>query len=353
VSEARIDRLRARLEPLAAAAFLVTAPVNVRYLTGFESSNAAVLVTPDDTLLFTDGRYIEAARAVTGVDARLADRNLSFELGEHLAELTSGPVAIEGNRLTVADQGRIAKSGLELTCVEREVERLRATKDPDELDAIRAAAAILSEAFERLAATTLVGATEREVAWRLERTMREDLGADALAFDIIVGAGPNGALPHHHPGDRPIGTGELVVVDAGCMVGGYCSDCTRTFATGAVPPDLVAAYEACRDVQASMLDLVRAGAEARAIDDAHRAAVEAAGYEVLHGLGHGVGLEIHEEPRLHKVSTDTLAAGHVVTVEPGVYLAGRAGVRIEDLVVVTDDGAEILTPVTKELVTVA
>ncbi|MEZ5099538.1 MAG: Xaa-Pro peptidase family protein [Thermoleophilia bacterium] len=350
---ARVDRLRARLDALEAGAFLVLGGTNVRYLTGFRSSNAALLVDRERTLLVTDGRYAEAARAVEDVELLLADRHLAFELGQRLAELTGGPVAFEADHVTYADHQRIAACGLELKPAEKEVERLRAVKDAPELDAIRRSAALLDEAFARLAQERLVGRTELEVARWLERLLREELGAEGLSFDPIVGGGPNGALPHHHPGERPIGANELVVVDAGCVVDGYCSDCTRTFATGPLDDELARAYETCRQVQADALAQVRAGAVCADLDLAVREALGAAGYEVLHGLGHGVGLEIHEEPRLAKTSKDTLVAGNVVTVEPGVYLAGRGGVRVEDLVIVTGGGAEVLSPFRKDLVTVS
>ena len=188
--------------------------------------------------------------------------------------------------------------------------------------------------------------------WWVERTLREE-GADAMAFDPIVGSGPNAALPHHHPGSRAIGPNETVIVDAGAKVDGFCSDCTRAFATGELPDDLRRAYAVCESAQAAALAEVRPGADARELDAIARREIEAAGYEVLHGLGHGVGRDIHELPVLRPSADGALAVGNVVTLEPGVYLPDRGGVRIEDLVIVTEEGAEVLTPFTKELVTVA
>jgi Xaa-Pro aminopeptidase len=176
-------------------------------------------------------------------------------------------------------------------------------------------------------------------------------GADGVAFDVTISSGPNAALPHHHPGDREIGPGETVIVDAGARVDGYCSDCTRTFDTGPLPDELRRAYAACRSAQEAALAEVRAGAEAKALDDIARKEIADAGFEVLHGLGHGVGLEVHELPVLRQTAEGALEAANVVTVEPGVYLPGLGGVRIEDLVVVTENGAELLTPFTKELLT--
>lgn len=350
VSE-RIERLRARLPELGAPAILITSSVNVRYLTGFQSSNAAVLVDGERALLLTDGRYVDAARAVGGVEAVQADRELPAFLKESLRKLTAGPVAFEADQVSFSAHRTLAGGGVELVPVQGAVERLRAIKDGGELGALRRSAAVLSQAFELLGQEHLVGRTEAEVAWWLERTLRE-LGAEALSFDTIVAGGPSAARPHHHPGRRAIGTGETVVVDAGCVVDGYCSDCTRTFATGDLPIELARAYETCLEAQKASLDALRAGVSCRDVDAVARGLLVDAGYEVMHNLGHAVGLEIHEEPRLARTSKDTVEAGNVLTVEPGIYLSGLGGIRIEDLVVVGADGIEILTPVTKSLVVV-
>ena len=348
----RVERLRAELDGLGARTFLVTAPVNVLWLTGFDSSNAAVLVGADDVKVVTDGRYISAARDVQDVEALQGERDVASWLGERLGELAQGPIAFEATTLTWAAHEGLARNGAELVPARGVVESLRAVKDPEELEAVRRAARILTDAYERLAREPFVGRTERDLAWWIERTLREE-GADAIAFDPIVGSGPNAALPHHHPGVREIGPNETVVVDAGAKVDGFCSDCTRTFATGELPDDLRRAYAVCDSAQAAALAAVRAGAEAEEVDAIARREIEEAGYEVLHGLGHGVGRDIHELPVLRPGAEGALVAGNVVTVEPGVYLPGRGGVRIEDLVIVSDDGSEVLTPFTKELVTVA
>jgi Xaa-Pro aminopeptidase len=345
----RIRNLRDELERAAAATFLVSNPVNVAYLTGFESSNAIALVSADEVKLVTDGRYIEAARELGDVEAVHAERELALWLGEHLGELARPPVAFESDHLTVADHEAIARAGLPLLATAGVVRRLRAVKDEGELEAIRGAAEILTAAFDRLANENLVGRTEAEVAWWMERAIREE-GAHALAFDAIVASGPNASVPHHHPGARRIETGETVIVDAGARIDGYCSDCTRTFATGPLAPELQDAYGVCRAAQEQALEAVRAGATARELDAVARRTIEGADMgDVLHGLGHGVGREVHEAPRLADTSEETVRANNVVTVEPGVYLAGRGGVRIEDLVIVTDDGPDVLTPFTKDL----
>ena len=346
----RIERLRRELEDVGATSFLVSNPVNVRYLTGFESSNAFVLVDFERVIILTDGRYVEAARAVDGVDAILVDRDFEPGVAAAVPALADGPIAFEADHLTVWRHVTLAARGLELVGTVEVTLGLRAVKEPEELEEIRRAARILNVVYERLAGESLVGRREAEVAWWIEQTMREE-GADALAFDIAVASGPNSALPHHHAGRRRIEAGETVVVDAGAKVDGYCSDCTRTFATGPLPEELRRAYSVCRSAQESALAGVEDGAEARGLDEIARGEIKEAGFEVLHGLGHGVGLEVHELPVMRPTANGALAAGNVVTVEPGVYLPGLGGVRIEDLLVVTENGAEVLTPFTKDLLT--
>jgi Xaa-Pro aminopeptidase len=346
----RIERLRAELERLGAGAFLVTHPVNVRYLTGFASSNAFVLVEHKQVLLFTDGRYSEAASLVEGVQAIELGRDLGRELGDRLRDLAEPPVALEAEHVTLVLQEHLGRSGLELLATKGVIPGLRAVKEPAELDAIRSAARILNDVYERLASERAVGRTERDLAWWFEQALREE-GAHDLAFPVIVASGPNAALPHHSSGDRLIATGELLLVDAGARLDGYCSDCTRTFATGPLAEDLQRAYASCRAAQEAGLAGVRAGAAAADLDGLAARELVRSGHEVKHGLGHGVGLEVHELPLLRPEAEGTLAVGNVVTIEPGAYLPGRGGVRIEDLVIVSDNGPEVLTPFTKELLT--
>jgi Xaa-Pro aminopeptidase len=341
----RVERLREKLDdPL-----LVTEPANVRYLSGFQSTNAALFVEDGAVRLFADFRYAEAGRKVPGVDFVETRRNL---LGE-LAELLSGRVAFEASALTYAGYETLAGGGLDLVPTRGLVEGLRAKKDEDELETIRGAAAIGDAAFARLAEERFVGRTERELAWRMEQLLHEE-GAHGLSFPVVVAAGPTGAAPHAKPGDRPVEAGETVVVDAGAVLDGYCSDCTRTFATGELPEELGRAYRVCLEAQLAGLGAVRAGVSGVDADAAARTVIEEAGFGEAfgHGLGHGIGLVVHEDPVLRRESTDVLEPGNVVSVEPGIYLSGLGGVRIEDLVIVTDDGAEVLTPFTKELVTV-
>jgi len=342
----RVDRVRATLEePL-----LVSNAVNIQYLVGFASSNAALLVEPDRTQLFSDFRYADAARAVEGVEFVETKRSLFASLGE----LLHGRIGFEADAVSYASWETLSAAGLDLVPRRGLVEALRAVKDDGELDAIRRAGEITSEAFARFAEERFVGRTERELAWRLDELFRE-LGAHASAFETIVASGPNGARPHARPTDREIGAGETVVIDAGAMVDGYNADCTRTFATGPLPGELTDAYAATLEGQLAGLEAVRAGVTGVDADGAARERIDAAGLgeRFGHGLGHGVGLEVHEAPRLSRESTDTLAAGNVATVEPGVYLEGLGGIRIEDLVIVREDGAEVLTSSTKDLVTVS
>jgi Xaa-Pro aminopeptidase len=342
----RIDRLRGSLkEPL-----LVTNGVNVRYLVDFSSSNAALLVEPDRVRLFSDFRYAEAARAVEGVEFVETKRSLVAAL----AELLEGRVGFEADAVSYASWETLSAGGLDLVPRRGLVEALRAVKDETELDAIRRAGEITSEAYERFAEERFVGRTERDLAWRLDELFHE-LGADAPAFETIVASGPNGAKPHARPTERVVEAGETVVIDAGALVEGYCADCTRTFATGPLPDELMSAYTVCLEGQLAGLEAAQAGATGIDADAAARNKIEAAGLgeRFGHGLGHGVGLEVHEAPRLSRESTDTLAAGNVVTVEPGVYLEGLGGIRIEDLVIVAEAEPEVLTSSTKDLVTVS
>jgi Xaa-Pro aminopeptidase len=342
----RIGSLRASLEePL-----LVTNDVNVRYLVGFSSSNAALFVESERVRLFSDFRYAEAARAVEGVEFVETKRSLVGAL----AELLEGAVGFEADAVSYASWEVLRAGGLELVPRRGLVEALRAVKDNSELEKIRSAGEITSQAYTQFADERFVGRTERELAWRLDQLFHE-LGADAPAFETIVASGPNAAKPHARPTDRTMEAGETVVIDAGAMVDGYNADCTRTFATGALPDTLKAAYEATLEGQLAGLEAVRAGVTGIDADAAARDRIEAAGLgeKFGHGLGHGVGLEVHEAPRLSRESTDTLAAGNVVTVEPGVYLEGLGGIRIEDLVIVTDGDPEVLTSFGKDLITVS
>ncbi len=343
----RIERLRVLLdEPL-----LITNPVNVLYLTGLDSSNAALLVEPERARLFTDFRYIEAAQAIDGVEAVQTKRSLIAWLGEEL----EGRVGFEANVLPWSFAEQLRGGGLDVVPRKGLVEQLRAVKDEGELETIRRACAITDRMFERLVdEVAFVARRERDVAWDIQRLFHEE-GADEPAFESIVGSGQSGARPHARAGDRVIEEGELVVIDTGCRVDGYVSDYTRTLATGELDAELREAYEVVLSAQQAGLDAIRAGVRGVDADAAARAVIEGSAFAGTfgHGLGHGLGLDVHESPRLSTESSDTLAAGNVVTVEPGVYLPGRFGIRIEDDVIVTEEGIDNPVRFTKELLTVS
>ncbi len=272
-----------------------------------------------------------------------------------LAESLSGRVGFEADVLPFSLVEVLRGGGLDLVPRSGLVERLRAVKDERELDALRRACAITDRVFERLAdEVPFVGRPEREIAWELTRLFHEE-GGEGLAFESIVGAGPTGSRPHARAGDRVIGVGELVVIDTGCTVDGYASDYTRTFATGELDGEAREAYDVVLAAQQAGLDALRAGVTGVEADAAAREVIDGSPFAGTfgHGLGHGLGLDVHESPRLSRESPDVLEPGNVVTVEPGVYLSGRFGVRTEDDVVVTADGIENLTRFRKDLVTVA
>ena len=351
-AEARANRLIELLGERQLDSLLVTDLVNVRYLTGFTGTNGACVVTPHERLFLTDFRYVEqAAEQVDGFELLPAGRELAEDLGERL----SGRAGFDDAHLSVRTHAKLADmvgEGVELVAAGGLVEQLRQVKDEAELARIAQAAGLATAALERVLGRGIVGRSERAVALDLEAELRS-AGAEDPSFPAIVAAGPYGALPHAEPREVEIPRGTLVVIDWGARLDGYCSDCTRTLATGELDGTAAEVYELVRRAQEEALGAVRAGAESRAVVGAARDLIEAAGYgeRFGHGLGHGVGLEVHEEPRLTKRAEGELVAGNVVTVEPGIYLPGELGVRIEDLVAVTDGGAEVFTDFPKTLVT--
>jgi Xaa-Pro aminopeptidase len=341
----RVEQLRTTLgEPL-----LVTNPVSVVYLTGFKSSNAALLVEPDRVRLFADFRYAEAARGVEGVEFEETPRALLKALAQRL----SGPIGFEADYVSYSGWETLKSGPIEPVPRGGSVERLRGVKDEGELDALRRACAITDRVYERLAEERFIGRTERDVAWALEQLFHDE-GAHGFAFEAVVASGPNAARPHSRAGEREIQPGETVVVDAGCTIDGYASDYTRTFATGPLDDELIEAYAVCLQAQEAALAGIRAGLTGIEADALAREVVDATRFAGLfgHGLGHGLGLEVHEAPRMSAESSDTLAPGNVVTVEPGIYIPGLGGIRIEDDVVVTEGGIENMTSLRKDLIEV-
>lgn len=354
----RLPRLRASLAERDVPALLVTRLPNVRYLTGFTGSAATLLVTAADALFVTDGRYRDRATdelAAAGVRAPVAIAPTVAAQQEILTEAVGGleRLGLEDQAVTWAQQRQLSEwfPTTELVPAGAVVEELRRVKDPGEVDRVRAACAIADDAFAALLPRLAAGVTELEFAVALEFAMRER-GAERNSFDPIVAAGPNGAKPHAVPTARPVERGDLVVCDFGCVVEGYCSDMTRTVMVGDVGAEGRKIFDVVRASQHAGRHAVRAEVACADVDQASRAVIVDAGYgdAFLHSTGHGVGIEIHEAPRVSSVSRDTLLVGDIVTVEPGVYLTGVGGVRIEDTVVVTESGAEPLTLTPKDLV---
>jgi Xaa-Pro aminopeptidase len=345
----RADRLAALVAERELDCLLVTDLVNVGYLTGFGGTNGACVCGAEARVFLTDFRYSERAEAeVEGWEVVTVEDDW---LGGIAARL-GGRTGFEDHHMAVRTHQRLGEKlpdGVTLEAAAGTVEKLRRIKDEAELAAIAAAAELADEVWRWSLERGLAGRSERDVARAAEARMRE-LGAEP-SFPTIVAAGPNGALPHAEPGEREVGRHELVVFDMGAKLDGYCSDGTRTFATGEPGEAAREVYETVREAQAVALEAVAAGAKAEEVDMVAREAIAAAGHgeRFGHGLGHGVGLEVHEEPRVSQRSEDVLAAGEVVTIEPGIYLPGKLGVRIEDLVVVGEDGHRNLSGLPKEL----
>ncbi|HEX5713957.1 MAG TPA: aminopeptidase P family protein [Solirubrobacterales bacterium] len=345
----RGDRLEALLAERELDRLLITDLTNVRYLTGFTGTNGACVCGPGIRLFLTDFRYTE--RAATEVEG-WEPITLSGDWLGGIAEQLAGKVGFEDDQMPVRMHTKLVEKladGVETVAAGGLVEQLRRVKDEGELAAIAAASELADGVWTWSLERGLAGRSERDVALAAEARIRE-LGGEP-SFPAIVAAGPNGALPHAEPGEREIGRGELVVFDMGAKLDGYCSDGTRTYATGEPGEQARAVYEVVLNAQAAALAAIKAGAKGEDVDGVARKLIEEAGHgeRFGHGLGHGVGLEVHEGPRLSPRADDVLAPNEVVTVEPGVYLPGELGVRIEDLVVVTEDGLRNLSALPKEL----
>jgi Xaa-Pro aminopeptidase len=352
----RAATIAERLSERELDALLVTDLVNLRWVTGFTGSNGVAVVGADGLRRFgTDFRYL--AQSAAQLDPAW-EREIAQDLLERTAHGLTGPLRLgfDDAHMSVKEHARLAglvADGVELVGAGGLVEGLRAIKEPVELEAIRAATKLADEGLTEVLGRGLVGRTEREVGLDLEFTLRR-MGAEAVSFEPIIAAGAHGALPHAVPRDVPIPAGTLVVIDWGAQLDGYASDCTRTYATGELDPRDREVYEIVLEAQERALAAIEPGPTGQEIDAIARGVIEAAGHgeHFGHGLGHGVGLEVHEGPRLSRQGTAPLEAGNVVTVEPGIYVPGAVGVRIEDLVVVTEDGHEVLTSLPKALTTV-
>ncbi|HET6771270.1 MAG TPA: Xaa-Pro peptidase family protein [Actinomycetota bacterium] len=349
----RRERLVAGLPELGVDAMLVTRLPNVRYLTGYTGSNGQLLVSATGSVFLTDSRYEEQARReVADLRREIYYPEFFSRLEEMVGEIGARRLGFEGAGVSYRTYEKLAALGpVELVPVAEVVERLRWIKDAEELSLIERAQELTDHAYDHATAKLAEGMTEKEVALELEHAMRQS-GADGIAFDSIVAFGENAAEPHHRPKERPLATGDVVKLDFGCSVDGYHSDMTRTVAFGEPNPKLREIHEVVFRAQRAGVDALRPGVTGRAADEAARQVIADAGYgdRFGHSLGHGVGLEVHEGPGLRRESTDVVPEGAVVTVEPGVYLPGIGGVRIEDMVVVEAGGARPLPRSPRELV---
>ena len=352
----RLNNLRKRLQGQEVDALMVSSPENRRYLSGFSGSAGYLLISQDDAVLATDFRYVEQAGR-QAPDFRVERIAGAAEwLLKIASDLGVKRVGFESQAITVATHSSFKKAieaaesshRLELVPTTEIVERLRAIKDADELSLLTRAVEIADEAMDQVAPTIEPGLTEQEVAWELEKSMRER-GAEKLAFDIIVGAGPNGALPHHRADDQAIQKGEAVVIDMGATYEGYCSDLTRTIFVGKPDDTFNRVYDIVLRAQLEAEERVTAGMTGREVDSIARDVIAAAGYgdNFGHSLGHGVGLAVHEYPTVGSKSEEPLEDGMVFTIEPGIYLSGWGGVRIEDMVVLENGRAQVISKAQK------
>ena len=355
----RLDRLRDAAKAIGADAAIVTHPANRHYFSGFpagdhapDESSGVLVVTKESAILFASPTNLPwAASAVRPpVIARSWRRPWPEFLGQELQSLAVHRAAFENRALSVADHAGIlgAAGEIRLIPVDNSFHALRAVKSDEELAKIGEAARITDAAFVAVTSVVEPGITEKALAWQIESAMHE-LGADGPGFPVIVAAGPHGARPHHEPSDRPIEVGEPVVIDMGATVGGYSADLTRTICLGQAPPMYIDRYNTVLSAQRGALTQIRAAMSGREADAVAREVLSAAGYadQFVHGLGHGVGLNVHEFPSLGQSSNDVLEPGHVVTIEPGLYFEGWGGIRIEDLCVVTPTGLDVLSAAPK------
>lgn len=351
----RIDRVRAALAGKELDGLVVQKPENRAYLSGFTGTAGLLLITGKGAHLLTDFRYTEQARS----QAPQFQVHQVATAGYHpvlLSLLQADGVqrlGFESDFVTFDSYAAYQKelAGVELVPAAGLVERLRMVKEAEEIAAIRQAAAIADAAFDHILGYIRPGVSERDVALELEFFMKRQ-GASALAFDIIVASGPRSSLPHGVASDRVIGSGELVTLDFGCVYQGYCSDMTRTIMVGEPDEKQREIYEIVLEAQRRGVAAARPGLTGRELDAVCRDFISARGYGEAfgHGTGHGVGRYIHEDPRVSQLGQETLVPGHVVTIEPGIYLAGWGGVRIEDLLVITENGAEVLSHSPKDLI---
>jgi Xaa-Pro aminopeptidase len=349
----RREHLFPLLQEARTGAMVITALPNIRYLSGFTGSNAALLITGDRSLLFTDPRYQIQASAESDCELKIAKGPLTKELLKWTRRLRIKSLAFEQNRISFEDfeQLKHGAKGIRLKALSGIVEKLRMVKSAAEIAAIKGSVHLNSAALEQALRHFRSSMTERDLAAEIGYRMRR-LGADREAFETIVASGQRSALPHAQPTSRSIQTNQLLLVDMGATVAGYASDMTRTHAVGRPTTKARRMYRAVLESQLAAIDAVRPGASCTSVDRAARSVLRAHSLDNLfiHSTGHGLGLEIHEAPRLGRKEKTKLEPGMAITIEPGVYAEGLAGVRIEDTVVVTSSGCEVLTPTGKELI---
>lgn len=344
----RIERVRETLPEV--DALLVTNLTNVRYLTGFSGTNGQVLVTADRAVFMSDPRYeARAGDLVRGANIVIYPMRITDVLGDLVSGVTT--LGVEAGTMTLGEKDDLDErlGDVDLKPTSDVVERLRRVKDADEIGILREAIALGDRAFEVILDRLEPGATERDIALELEIFMRKN-GADEISFDPIVGSGPLSAHIHHTPSTRMFEKGDLVLLDLGSRIDGYCSDLTRTVVLGPATEEQRERYELVLAANAAGIAALRSGAACVEVDAAARAVIDQAGLgeRFGHGLGHGVGLDIHEAPKLNRISEESLLAGDVVTIEPGVYVPDDGGVRIEECVLVTEDGSEVLSAAPKD-----
>jgi Xaa-Pro aminopeptidase len=356
---ARQEKLREHLATTRFDALLISHPPNIRYLCGFTGSAGWLLVEESGCVLFTDVRYdTQAHEEVKSAKVVIARKSVLWALGEFLAQRRrrARTVGIEAEHFTIAEKKRLTKvrpSGVTLRDAPSMVERARMIKDVDELKRIRAAVTLSAKLFERALEVLRPGVKEVEVAAEMELAARRG-GAEEMSFPTIIASGARSALPHGRASEQAIGRGGFVVCDFGVILSGYCSDQTRTVWVGPVLEEARRAYEAVREAQQAAIVAVRPGIAVGEVDAAARKVLNKAGLAsyFTHSTGHGVGLEIHESPRIADGQREILQPGMVITIEPGVYFPGKWGVRIEDMVAVTANGREVLTPTSKDFLSV-
>ena len=350
----RLKRLRALLPAKKLDAILVTDLKNIRYLTGFTGSNAYAIVSLDRAFFLTDPRYeSQSAKEVKGFRVKIFKKALDT-VAQTVASTKAGVIGFESSSMSFESHSKLAKAlraKARLKAAPGLFSTLRRVKDRFEIEKIREAASLLDKGFAQAIKVVKPGAIERDAAFSIESFWRKR-GAEGLAFDTIIASGARGALPHGKASEKQIKKGELIVVDMGVLLNGYNSDGTRTFVTCTPTRKQKEVYNIVKDAQAAAIDSIRPGVKASEVDRAARGVIEKAGYGKFfgHGTGHGVGLDIHEAPGLGPTSNEVLEEGMVITVEPGIYLPGWGGVRIEDMALVTKGGADILTSTTRDLV---